>query len=86
MLLSYLLSDSGSPAAVDTHDVPIIPAAAAVISGFNSVPAVVGFPACCCFSAVLGTLAIIPTFAGTVYPYSVGRPVVAFIPAIACIR
>ncbi len=40
VLLTYLLSDSGSSAAVDIHNVPIVPAAA-VISGFNSVPAVV---------------------------------------------
>ncbi len=52
MLLTFLLSDFGSPAAVDIHDVAIFPAAA-VISGVNSVPAVVGFPACCCFTTVL---------------------------------
>jgi hypothetical protein len=43
----FLLSDSDGPAAVDIHDVPIVPDAA-VISDVNSVPAVVGLPACCC--------------------------------------
>jgi hypothetical protein len=45
MLLSSL-SDSGGHAAVDFHDVPIVPAA----SGVSSVPAVVGLPACCCIT------------------------------------
>ncbi len=44
MWLTFLLS--GGPAAVDSHDVPIVPAAA-VISDVNIVLAVVGLPACC---------------------------------------
>jgi hypothetical protein len=30
LLLTFLLSDSGGPAAVDTHDVPFVPAAAVI--------------------------------------------------------
>jgi hypothetical protein len=45
LLLTLLLSDSGSPAAVDIPDVPLVPADA-VISYVNSVPDVVGLPAC----------------------------------------
>jgi hypothetical protein len=47
-LLTLLLSDSGGPAAVDIHDVPIVPADA-VISDVNSFADVVGLPACCCW-------------------------------------
>jgi hypothetical protein len=42
LLLTFLLSDSVDPAAVDIHDVPIVPATA-VISDVN------GVPACCCW-------------------------------------
>ncbi len=52
LLLTFLLSDSDGPAAVDIHDVPIAPAAA-VISDINSVPAVVSLPACFCFTTFL---------------------------------
>ncbi len=38
---------SGGSIANDIHDVPTVPAAA-VIFDFNSVPAVVGLPACYC--------------------------------------
>ena len=44
MLLSSLLSDSGDPAAVDIHDVPVVPTDA-VTFDVNSVPAVVDLPA-----------------------------------------
>jgi hypothetical protein len=47
LLLTFLLSDSGSPAAVDIYDVPIVPVAA-VIPDVYSVPDVVGLPACFC--------------------------------------
>jgi len=43
MLLAFLLSDSGGPAPIDIHDVPIFPAA--VIPEIYGVPAVVGHPA-----------------------------------------
>jgi hypothetical protein len=57
MLLAFLLSDSGGPAAIDIHDVPIFPAA--VIPEIYGVPAVVGHPACRlhCFCSI-------PAFAG----------------------
>jgi hypothetical protein len=47
LLLTFLLSDSGGPAAVDIYDVPIVPVAA-VILDVNSVPDVVGLPAFFC--------------------------------------
>ncbi len=37
LLLTFLLSDPGGPAAVDIYDVPLVPAAA-VIPDVNSVP------------------------------------------------
>ncbi len=77
MLLTFLLSDSGGPAAVDTHDVPIVPAAA-VISDFNSVPPVVGFPA-----RRLHYFCKHSRFCR--HHYCVGCPFVAFLPAVACI-
>ncbi len=40
MLLTFPQSDSGGPAAIDIHDVPIVPVAA-IISEVNSIPAVV---------------------------------------------
>ncbi len=41
-------TDSGGPAAgVDTHDVPIVPAAV-VIPDVHSVPSDIGLCACCC--------------------------------------
>jgi len=45
--LLLLMTGSDDLAAVDIHAVPIIPAAAAVISDINSVIAVVGLPICC---------------------------------------
>ncbi len=39
---------SGGLTADDIHDVPVVPASAAVVSDFNSVPATVGLPACRC--------------------------------------
>ncbi len=56
-----VLSDSVASAAVDIHDVPNVPAAAA-ISDVNSVPAVVGLPVCCC-QLHYSTFTIIPGFA-----------------------
>jgi hypothetical protein len=64
LLLNFLLSQSGGPAAVDIHDIPIVPAAAvisdiigvtAVVCRFTtsaSIPAVVGVSTvltCCYF-------------------------------------
>jgi hypothetical protein len=59
LLLTFLLSDSSGPAAVDIHDVPIFPAA--VTSA--GVPAIVGLAARCCFttSASIPTCAYAPT-------------------------
>jgi hypothetical protein len=65
LLLTFLLSDSGGPAAVD-------------ISDYKSVPAVVGLPACCCFT----TFASIPAFAGVPFVLAV---LFTFIPDVACI-
>ncbi len=62
LLLTFLLSDSGGPAAVDILDVPFVPAAA-VTSDVNSVPAQAGLPACCCCTTFASnpTLASVPT-------------------------
>jgi hypothetical protein len=61
LLLTFLLSDSGGPAAVDIHDVPIVPAAV-VTSDVNCVPAVVVHSRCCftAFESIL-TFASVPT-------------------------
>jgi hypothetical protein len=45
LLLTFLLPDSGSPAGVHIHDVPIVPAAAVISDVYND-PAVVGLVAC----------------------------------------
>jgi hypothetical protein len=71
LLLTFLLSDSGGPAAVD-NDVPIVPAAA-VISDFKSVPPVVGFPA-----RRLHYFCKHPLYCW--HHYCVGHPFVAFTP------
>jgi hypothetical protein len=71
--LSFLLS--GGPAAVDSHEVPIVPAAA-VISDVNIVLAVVGLPACC---LLLHYFCKHPRYCWC------PCPVVAFIPVVACI-
>ncbi len=71
LLLTFLLSDAGGPAAVDIHDVPIFPATA-VISDVKSVPK------CCCW---IYYFCKHPRFCWR--PYCFGRPLVAFIPAVA---
>jgi hypothetical protein len=75
-LLTFLLSDSGGPAAVDIHDVPIVPAAT-VISDVNCAPAVA------CNAAVLGsqTIAVILSVACCWRHCCI--PAVAVIPAVA---
>ncbi len=78
MLLYSRLSDSGDPAAVGIHDVPIVPTDA-VTFDVNSVPDVVGLPACCC------RLHLCKQSQFCWSPYYFSRPVVAFIPAVACI-
>ncbi len=81
LLLDSLLgtdfpTDSGGPAAVDIHDVPLVPTAA-FIPDVNGVPALVGRAACYCWLTTF-----IRTF--SCRPYCVGSPVVAFIPDVAC--
>jgi hypothetical protein len=71
--------DSCGLAAVDIHNVPIVPAAA-VFSDDTSVPAVVGLPACCCW---LHYFCKYPCLCLRLF--CVRGPVVAFISAIACI-
>jgi hypothetical protein len=78
MLLYSLLSDSGDPAAIGIHDIPIVPTYA-VTFDVNSVPDVVGLPACCCRLHLCKH----PQFCWSTHYFS--RPVLAFIPAVAWI-
>ncbi len=68
-------TDSGGPAAVDIHDVPLVPTAA-FIPDVTGVPALFGLAACCCWLTTFVSIF-------SCRPYSVGSPVVAFIPADA---
>ncbi len=79
IVADFLLSESGASAAADIHNVPDVPADA-VISDVNSVPAVVGLPACCCR---LNYFCKHPHFRWI--PYCVSRSVVDFIHVFACI-
>jgi hypothetical protein len=71
-LPTFLLSDSGSPTAVDIHDVPIVPAAT-VISAVNAVSAVDGLPPCCCFTTFANNPTFIPvaSFSAVVSSYTI---------------
>jgi hypothetical protein len=77
LLLTFLLCDSGGPAAVDINDVPLVPTAA-VIHDVNSVPVLLAS-----MHAVASILLQASRFCWC--PFCVGHPVVAFTPAVACI-
>ncbi len=76
LLLTFLLSDSDGPAAVDIHDVPIVPSAT-VISDVNCAPAVA------CNAAVLGSQTIAVILAVACCWRHCCIPAVAAIPAVA---